>query len=254
MTPVNERNIERLKKLRDPFKPAQIGKLPKPVKKDDPDKGRCVQGSKYSADGAFCGGWHSRSVHLDFVGHAALTDRFLDVDPFWTWEPLSVGPDGLPVLDRNGGMWIRLTICDVTRLGYGDASGKTGANAVKETIGDALRNAGMRFGAALDLWHKGDLHDQEQEPQHAPKGPRPVVTAPLPQPDEPAAVDVATWKAAIAAATNANELRKVGEAIGTLTLSRLEEADLRNLWKDRNAELSQVPEPPVVEQEEVLPL
>src|SRR5690606_24225265 len=28
----------------------------------------------------------------------------------------------------------------------------------KEVIGDALRNAAMRFGAALDLWHKGDLH------------------------------------------------------------------------------------------------
>jgi uncharacterized protein YjbJ (UPF0337 family) len=29
---------------------------------------------------------------------------------------------------------------------------------MKERIGDALRNAAMRFGAALDLWHKGDLH------------------------------------------------------------------------------------------------
>jgi hypothetical protein len=29
---------------------------------------------------------------------------------------------------------------------------------MKEIIGDALRNAAMRFGAALDLWHKGDLH------------------------------------------------------------------------------------------------
>jgi hypothetical protein len=32
---------------------------------------------------------------------------------------------------------------------------------MKERIGDALRNAGMRFGAALDLWHKGDLHADE---------------------------------------------------------------------------------------------
>ena len=29
---------------------------------------------------------------------------------------------------------------------------------MKERIGDALRNAAMRFGAALDLWHKGELH------------------------------------------------------------------------------------------------
>jgi hypothetical protein len=39
---------------------------------------------------------------------------------------------------------------------------------MKERIGDALRNAAMRFGAALDLWHKGDLHkdqNEEDEPQ-----------------------------------------------------------------------------------------
>jgi hypothetical protein len=68
----------------------------------------------------------------------------------------------LPVIDADGGMWIRLTICGVTRLGYGDAQGKTGGNATKERIGDALRNAAMRFGAALDLWHKGDLHEAEE--------------------------------------------------------------------------------------------
>jgi len=33
---------------------------------------------------------------------------------------------------------------------------------MKELIGDALRNAAMRFGAALDLWHKGgDLYSQD---------------------------------------------------------------------------------------------
>ena len=53
-------------------------------------------------------------------------------------------------------MWIKLTVCGVTRLGYGDAGGRKGSNAIKEIIGDALRNAGMRFGMALDLWSKGD--------------------------------------------------------------------------------------------------
>lgn len=103
-------------------------------------------------------------VKLAYVGHAALTDRLLDVDPEWSWEPLAIGPDGLPVIDADGGMWIKLTVCGVTRLGYGDAQGKKGGNATKERIGDALRNAAMRFGAALDLWHKGDLHaDAEEE-------------------------------------------------------------------------------------------
>lgn len=137
-----------LEKLRIPFATHQIGKLPKPYAKDA-KKGDCAE----------CGGYHGLpAMHLDYVGHAALTDRLLTVDPEWTWEPLAYGPNGLPALDSDGGMWIKLTICGVTRLGYGDAQGKTGPNASKERIGDALRNAGMRFGLALDLWHKGDLH------------------------------------------------------------------------------------------------
>ena len=119
-------NLANLAKLRVPFPPEQIGKLPK-------------------------GG-----VQLDFVGHGFITARLLDVDPLWTWEPVALDGQGLPLLDEFGGLWIRLTVCGVTRLGYGDAGGRKGPNAVKEAIGDALRNAGMRFGLALDLWSKGD--------------------------------------------------------------------------------------------------
>ena len=121
--------------LRQPFPAHQISKLPK-------------------------GG-----VMLDYVGHAALTDRLLDADPNWNWEPLALDADGLPKFDGQGGLWIKLTICGVTRLGYGDAAGKKGTNAIKEAIGDALRNSGMRFGAALDLWHKGDLHADDETPE-----------------------------------------------------------------------------------------
>jgi len=148
----NQLNIEALQKLRAPFETHQISKLPKPKSKDAP-KGRCDE----------CGGYHGLpAVHLDYVGHAALTHRLLDVDPMWSWEPLAVDEKGLPLLDKDGGLWIKLTVCGVTRLGYGDAQGKTGPDAAKERIGDALRNAGMRFGAALDLWHKGVL---EMEPE-----------------------------------------------------------------------------------------
>ena len=80
----------------------------------------------------------------------------MDVDPLWNWEPAALTADELPLLDEHGGLWIRLTVCGVTRLGYGDAGGRHGPNAIKEAIGDALRNAGMRFGLALDLWCKGD--------------------------------------------------------------------------------------------------
>jgi len=142
--------------LRVPFPDHQISKLPKPTKKQTDDAKADRSLNKRCT---VCGGWHHKDVvHLDYVGHAALTDRLLDTDPAWQWEPLAVGADGYPVIDRDGGMWIKLTVCGVTRLGYGDAQGKTGGDAMKERIGDALRNAAMRFGAALDLWHKGDLH------------------------------------------------------------------------------------------------
>lgn len=142
--------------LRVPFPPHQISKLPKPYKKDSP-QGTCE----------VCGGYHGLpAMHLDYVGHAALTDRLLDADPAWSWEPMAIDQYGQPAIDSNGGMWIKLTVCGVTRLGYGDAQGKTGGNAMKERIGDALRNAAMRFGAALDLWHKGDLHvDEGDDPE-----------------------------------------------------------------------------------------
>lgn len=156
-----------LARLREPFPAHQVSLLPKQQRKDDQDRGRCEPSSRYSADQTYCGGWHARSVHLSYVGHAALTDRLLEVDPVWSWEPLAFTDKGLPATDQLGGLWIRLTVCGVARLGYGDAQGKTGPNAVKEAIGDALRNAAMRFGAALDLWHRGDLHEaaQEQTPQ-----------------------------------------------------------------------------------------
>ena len=106
--------------LRAPFPPDVIGKLPR-------------------------GG-----VLLDFVGHAAVTDRLLQADPEWTWEPLAYTPEGLPLEDK-GGLWIKLTVCGVTRLGYGDGPDP------KQRIGDAIRNAAMRFGVALDRWAKEDL-------------------------------------------------------------------------------------------------
>jgi hypothetical protein len=147
--------------LREPFPPHQISKKPKPLKKDS-QRGNCRE----------CGGYHGLpAIHLDYVGHAALTDRLLDADPTWTWEPVA-DPKGLGLPTSNDGMWIRLTVCGVTRLGFGSSDGKQGGDGVKEVIGDALRNAAMRFGAALDLWHKGQLHEDE-EPATAPTAAKP---------------------------------------------------------------------------------
>lgn len=147
-----------LEALRAPFEKHHISLLPKPYKKDS-QKGDCD----------VCGGYHGLpAAHLDYVGHAAVTHRFLEVDPHWNWEPLAKDPSGLPLFDKSGGLWIKLTICGVTRMGYGNAETsqykEVGARE-KEVIGDALRNAAMRFGVALDLWHKGDLFMNEEQQQ-----------------------------------------------------------------------------------------
>lgn len=154
--------------LREPFPANQISKLPKGTKAQNDCPGE--QKRKCS----ICGGFHHPDViHLDYVGHAALTDRLLDADPLWTWEPFAITPDGLPAFDTTGGLWIKLTVCGHTRIGYGHAEKsqyKEIGSREKEVIGDALRNAAMRFGAALDLWHKGDLHtDDDDEGEHQPK-------------------------------------------------------------------------------------
>ena len=149
--------------LRKPFPENQISMLPKPTRQQtDEVKNNFKAGIRC----AVCGGWHHpKVVHLSYVGHAALTDRLLDADLGWSWEPLATNDHGLPALDGDSGLWIRLTVAGMTRIGYGDAQGKTGGDATKEKIGDALRNAAMRFGAALDLWHKGDLHVDDEPSQ-----------------------------------------------------------------------------------------
>ena len=162
----NAEQIAALAKLREPFPAHQISKLPKPTAK------REVMDGLPKATCKICGNYHATSkvIHLDYVGHAALTDRLLDTDPAWEWKPMAFDADGLPKLDKVGGLWIYLTVCGITRPGYGNAEGKSGGDAMKEIIGDALRNAAMRFGAALDLWHKGDLHvEEEDQPQGQPK-------------------------------------------------------------------------------------
>lgn len=158
--------------LRAPFPPHQISKLPKPTKaQTDKVKADFKSGVRCK----ICGTWHHPDVvHLDYVGHAALTDRLLDVDPNWSWEPVAdpVG-HGFPIVP--GGMWIKLTVEGVSRYGFGCADGKSGGDAIKEVIGDALRNAAMRFGAALDLWHKGDLHVDDVEEAAPVEQAKPVV-------------------------------------------------------------------------------
>ena len=103
-------------------------------------------------------------IKIDFVGHAQLTARLLALDPAWNWEPVAFNDAGEPLVVIRDGiarLWIRLTVGGVTRLGVGTS--KVGDETEKILIGDALRNAGMRFGLALDLWAKEPLWTQESE-------------------------------------------------------------------------------------------
>jgi hypothetical protein len=153
--------------LARPFTDSQIGKLPRiscGACRDTRAK-VCDQHRKQKCD--VCDNWISTAhIHLDYVGHAQVTARLLEVDPDWNWEPVGWDVDGMPaILVEQGGrrvMWIKLTVLGVTRLGVGIAG--SGEEVEKVLIGDALRNAAMRFGVALDLWAKGDLHGEDAPP------------------------------------------------------------------------------------------
>lgn len=167
--------------LRAPFPPEATGKLPRVTCKACQDK-NCTKHERTKC--LLCGNWITTAhIHLDYVGHAAVTDRLLQVDPAWSWEPVSVGADGAPSIQTGGRdavLWIRLTVCDVTRPGVGIAP--VGAFELeKQLISDALRNAAMRFGVALDLWSKEDLHAAEPEPERASAEDRAAINAALQQ-------------------------------------------------------------------------
>lgn len=154
-------NEEAAKALRAEFPPEAVGKLPRVTCRDCSDKNTTCQKHKKEKC-SVCGNWISTAhIHLDFVGHAGVTDRLLKVDPEWTWEPVAFDSEGAPLIQRTADgskLWIRLTVGGVTRYGVGIASG---FELEKQLISDAIRNAAMRFGVALDLWSKEDLgHDE----------------------------------------------------------------------------------------------
>lgn len=144
-------------KLRGPFPPESIGHRPVVTCKacSDSQDRVCDKKTHVKKECRECGNYlTSAHTHLDFVGHAFVRERLLDVDTEWNWEPMATDDVGRPAFDSNGGMWIYLTVRGTRRIGYGDADGKKGPKAVKEAIGDALRNAGQSFGIALDMWKK----------------------------------------------------------------------------------------------------
>lgn len=240
-----------LAKLREQFPPELIGKLPR-VTCGDCSRNRGSCGKHDRKQCPTCKAYVStKHIHLDYVGHADTTARLLDVDPAWQWEPAAADEHGLPLLDTdaNGnpvGLWIRLTVCGVTRLGYGSCpSGQN--DAVKVLIGDALRNAAMRFGVALDLWAKGDRADPAAENATSAGG-----TATRQRPGSPIAqnTDLA-WlediQARIGRAESMQELATLASEVeGRRRAGGCHDAHYSRLWeagKAREAELAATTRP-----------
>jgi hypothetical protein len=105
-------------RLRAPFPKEQIGRLPAT----------------------------SKRPALDYVGHAAVTDRLNAVVPEWSYTI-----DAESALE--GSYWIRgtMTIGGVSRPEFGDGPDP------KQALGNFIRRAAMRFGVALDLWSREEL-------------------------------------------------------------------------------------------------
>jgi len=99
---------------------------------------------------------------LDFVGHADVRARLCEVDPEWSWAPFEFPGAGSVILSDGQpvGLWITLTVGGVSKPGYGSVD-KGKPEAMKELIGDALRNAGLSFGIAWKLWAKGERNGGE---------------------------------------------------------------------------------------------
>ncbi len=153
--------------LRRPFEPEKISKRPQIScrKCSDAQSKVCSEHEKRDCGG--CGQYITeRHIHLDYVGHADVTGRLLEADPEWTWEPVALDQFNQPVITetvdgKNWRLWIYLTVGGVTRRGVGTVPREVRTNTPtaeveKQLISDALRNAAMRFGVALDLWSKAE--------------------------------------------------------------------------------------------------
>lgn len=140
------------RQLREPFAADQIGKLPK-WGKDTPPQ----------SEWAYCQVCKQKAPpqhgHVDFVGHAMVTNRLNQV----------VGTDGWSytrperVHDDRGKLLAVLS--EMTVLGHTKgvevggpaASATTYADQLKTALSDYICRAAMRFGIALEQWSKQEL-------------------------------------------------------------------------------------------------
>jgi hypothetical protein len=109
--------------LRKEFPPEQIGKLPAVYR-----------------DGKL------KRPALDYVGHAAVTDRLNQEAPNWTYTI-----DHTFTHDESVYLRGTMTIDGISRVEFG------AGDDPKKAISDFIKRGAMRFGVALDLWSKEEL-------------------------------------------------------------------------------------------------
>ncbi len=233
-----EVNPEGLRALLEPFADEQIGKLPRVTCSNCSDRRKtCDTHTEKRCD--TCKAYVStKHIHIDYVSHADVTERLLQVDPLWQWEPFALDEDGLPKLDVDDlghpvGLWIRLTVCGHTRPGYGSCPSNQ-SDAVKVLIGDALRNGALRFGVALAQWQKGDRANPATENAVADAGQRAMPAAQRAA-DARVVVD-ANWVTDFSQRLAATDLGHVGgfrqEVVNAMRDQRLNSATANQLLAD----------------------
>lgn len=125
-------------KLRAPFPPEQIGKLPKGKEKEP------------KSDCGICGGYHGQGMfHLDYIGHAWITERLNEFGGDWTMKP------GAPMMSDDDLVWMEgtLIIDGVPRYEVGCADPRK-QEWPKLLWSDTLTRCAMRHGIGLALWQK----------------------------------------------------------------------------------------------------
>ncbi|WP_418256067.1 hypothetical protein [Gordonibacter urolithinfaciens] len=220
-----DRSSPRWEILTRPFADDEVELLPKFTGKKDAN-GRVPRDAYRRCDE--CGGYHPfPCVHLKYVGHASITMRLNEVDPTWNWEPVATDADGLPLV-KDGCLWIRLTVLGVTRLGVGDAQSKRGTDATKEIVGDAIRNAAMRFGVGTYLWSKSEraakMAESHDDGQDGDEGQKPA--------PEPATSHVDAYRAALVEAKDCGlSIKQCMADVATSINKKPEEFDAADVAK-----------------------
>lgn len=120
---------------------------------------------------------NKRGQTLSYISHPSVRDRLNSVDPTWSIVPVLDYTTGRPLEDRADitmipiGAWFKLTVCGVTKWGYGSydpSVAKATMDAIKagtrvwtddldpdwrkKVESDALSRAAMNFGVGLQLW------------------------------------------------------------------------------------------------------